>query len=99
MPANIWIPFKLRSKLYIPESHRLTHWVTGWLTVEQLALCLHMNPEEDLLVLKVAGHFSMDKVDLNGIVDIIFMKDSMDMVDNLDMLDIIDMVNVQKTFG
>ena len=45
---------------------------------------------EDLGILKVARHYSMDKVDLISTVDILYM------VDSLDSLDIADNVNMEE---
>ena len=53
-----------------------------------------MNPAEDLWVLKVARkYFSMEEVDLTGMVDMV------DMVDNVNMVDSLDKVNMRKSIG
>ena len=56
-----------------------------------------MNPAEDFWLMKVARrHFSMDKVDL---VEIVEMVDNMVMVVNVNMVDGNYIVNMQKTFS
>ena len=59
-----------------------------------------MNPVEDFRVLKVARrNFSINKVNLVGIGDMVDIVKNMDMVYNVNMVDSIDMMNMQKAFG
>ena len=59
-----------------------------------------MNPVEDFRVLKVARrNFSINKVNLVGIGDMVDIVKNMDMVYNVNIVDSIDMMNMQKAFG
>ena len=59
-----------------------------------------MNLADDFWVLKVARiTFSINKVDLEDMVDMVEIVDNRDMVDNVNMVNSIDMMDKQKAFG